>query len=79
MYTGDREDSYYRLDGTKASSQDHKTPSRVQMNATLQYNASQNDTVVLNMYNLLDRKNCINENENWDLPFNWMLSFNHTF
>ena len=79
MYTGDREDSYYRLDGTKASSPDHKTPSRIQMNATLQYNASQNDTVVLNMYNLLDRKNCINENENWDLPFNWMLSFNHTF
>lgn len=80
MYTGDREDSYYKSDGTIAGNNpDHKTPNRIQLNATVQYRPAKDDSVVLNMYNLLDRKNCINENENWDLPFNWMLSFKHLF
>lgn len=32
------------------------------------------------MYNLLDRhNNCINENENYDLPFNWTLTYKYSF
>lgn len=79
--TADREDSYYNSLGQsgKTYGYDHKVPNRVQLNSTLQYNPDKNQTVILNMYNLLDRKNCINENENWDLPFNWTLTYNYSF
>ena len=79
--TADREDSYYNSLGQtgKTFGYDHKVPNRVQLNSTLQYNADKNQSIVLNMYNLLDRKNCINENENWDLPFNWTLTYNYSF
>ena len=79
--TGDREDSYYNRLGQSAKTYgyDHATPDRIVLNSTLQYAPNKEQSIVLNMYNLLDKKNCINENENWDLPFNWTLTYNFSF
>ena len=79
--TADREDSYYNSLGLsgKTNGYDHKVPNRVNLNSTIQYSPEKNHSIILNMYNLLDRKNCINENENWDLPFNWTLTYTYSF
>lgn len=80
--TGDREDSYYNKLGqiaTKYGGYDHQVPDRIQLNSTLQYMPDDHQTIVLNLYNILDRDNPINENENWDLPFNWMLTYKYAF
>lgn len=79
--TADREDSYYNNLGqiAKTYGYDHKVPNRVHLNSALQYRPEKNHTFALNLYNLLDRDNCINENENYDLPFNWMLTYSYSF
>lgn len=79
--TADREDSYYNRLGQSAKKYgyDHKVPNRVHLNSTLQYRPEKNHTFALNLYNLLDRDNCINENENYDLPFNWTLTYSYSF
>ena len=79
--TADREDSYYNSLGQSAKTYgyDHKVPNRVHLNSTLQYRPEKNHTFALNLYNLLDRDNCINENENYDLPFNWTLTYSYSF
>ena len=79
--TADREDSYYNRLGQSAKTYgyDHKVPNRVHLNSTLQYRPEKNHTFALNLYNLLDRDNCINENENYDLPFNWTLTYSYSF
>lgn len=81
LYLGDREDSYYRYDGGKASDSrpDHKLRDRVKLNACLSYNPTKNQSVSFNMYNLLDRDDVVYSYEYYDLPFNWTLTYTHTF
>ncbi|WP_371366962.1 TonB-dependent receptor plug domain-containing protein [Sporomusa rhizae] len=74
LFLGDREESYYRING-----QISDVPDRVQLNATIRYQPERNQSVVLNLYNILDRDNSVNKYENLDLPFNWVLSYNYTF
>lgn len=71
LLIGDREDSYYRTN--------EAVPSRIQLDGLVRYQANANDAVILKLNNILDRNNAINEYENWDLPFNWTLTFKHTF
>ena len=49
------------------------------LNAVVNYAPNKSQDITLSMYNLLNRHNCINENENWDLPFNWILSYRLSF
>lgn len=71
LFIGDRENSYYL--------KDEQVPSRIQLDALVRYQANTKDVVILKLNNILDRDNAINEYENWDLPFNWTLTFKHTF
>lgn len=80
--TGDREYSYYTKEGTIAKTKgtyDHSIPTRINLTSAISYAPNANQKISLNMYNLLDRHNCINENENWDLPFNWTLTYKYSF
>lgn len=80
-YTGEREYAGYRRDGKSASTYgyDHRTPSRINLTSAVSYSPDKNQTISLNMYNLLDRKNPINKYENWDLPYNWTLTYRYSF
>lgn len=73
--TADREDAYYKYDSKTI----HKTPERIQMNSTVSYAPNDNQAITLNLYNLLDRRDSLNKYENWDLPFNWTLTYKHSF
>lgn len=80
--TGDREYSYYTREGDIAKTKgnyDHAIPTRINLTSAISYAPNANNRITLNMYNLLDRHNCINENENWDLPFNWTLTYKYSF
>ena len=79
--TGNREDAYYTNLGEYASKKgaDHRVPDRIMLNSTVQYRPTKGQAFTLNMYNLLDRTNCTNKYENWDLPFNWTLSYQYKF
>lgn len=79
--TGDREDSEYNNWGETAKKYgyDHQVPDRIQLNSTLQYMPDDHQTIALNLYNILDRDNSLNKYENWDLPFNWMLTYKYAF
>lgn len=80
--TGDREYSYYTRKGDSAKTKgnyDHAVPTRINLTSSISYVPNSNNRITLNMYNLLDRHNCINENENWDLPFNWTLTYKYSF
>jgi len=74
LFLGDREESYYRINGAISD-----IPDRIQLNATINYQPEHNQSVILNLYNILDRDNSVNKYENLDLPFNWTLSYNYTF
>lgn len=80
-YLSDREDAYYRHDGTKASTNgvDHKLKDRLQVNASLSYKPTDYQAITFNMYNLLDRDDVISSYERYDLPYNWTLTYTHTF
>ena len=69
-------DEYRKNDG----SYDHAIPNRVNLTSSISYAPNDSHRITLNMYNLLDRhNNCINENENYDLPFNWTLTYKYSF
>ena len=70
----DREDSYYAYNGVKPRLKD-----RVQLNASFMYRPTDNQSVALNLYNILDREDEISTYEYRDLPFNWLLTYNYTF
>jgi len=74
LLLGDREESYYRINGAISD-----IPNRVQLNATIKYQPERNQSVVMNLYNILDRDNSVNKYENLDLPFNLTVSYNYTF
>ena len=67
-YLGDRE--YYLRDDI---------PDKLQLNMNIAYTAGKNDTVMLGIYNLLDRENYSNRYGNLDLPLNFRLTYAHTF
>ena len=85
LYLGDREDAYYRYaDGREATNSsglpaDHSLKDRIKLNASFAYNPNENQEIRFNMYNLLDRDDFISETETYDLPFNWTLTYTHTF
>ncbi|QDR79083.1 TonB-dependent receptor plug domain-containing protein [Sporomusa termitida] len=74
LYLGDREESYYKINGAVSA-----VPDRIQLNAAVRYQPEADQTVTLNLYNILDRDNSLNKYENLDLPFSWGLSYNYTF
>lgn len=74
LYLGDRETSYYKVNGTL-----NDVPSRIQLNANFIYQADENQTVSLNLYNILDKKNSVNKYENLDLPFSCILNYEYKF
>ena len=79
-YLGDREDAYYKYDGSKASGNaDHKIEDKIRVNASLSYRPTDYQAITLNMYNLLDRDDYVSSYERYDLPFNWTLTYTHTF
>ena len=74
MYLGDREVSYYKFNGRY-----NDVPSRIQLNAAFKYSPDKNQSIKLNLYNILDKDNSINKYENLDLPFNWVLGYEYKF
>lgn len=56
-------------------------PDLVNLNAVVNYNVDKNNYFTLNLNNILDRHNVITNGdwEYWDMPFNWSITYNHTF
>ena len=80
MFLGDRENAYYRKDGTSGKTNpDHKLQDRIKLNATMKYSPTKDQSIALSMYNLLDRDDVVYSYEYYDLPFNWTLTYTHTF
>lgn len=67
-YLGDREDYKSR-----------QIPDRSRLTWNTSYKMTANDTITLTLNNLLDHKNYANRYGNLDLPFNWRVSYTHTF
>ena len=75
-----RENSSYKYDGSSAGSNpDHSLKNRFLLNASFTYRPTENQYVTLNLNNILDRKEPVGPYEYYDLPFNWMLTYNYTF
>ncbi|GBG58127.1 colicin I receptor [Sporomusaceae bacterium FL31] len=77
FYLGKRQMAYYNMEG-KNTSQDHRIGDRIDMNATVQYKATDRDSFTLSGYNLLDRGNPINPTEYWSTPINYRLTYTRT-
>lgn len=56
-------------------------PDLININAMASYKPNKDDAITLNLNNILDRDNVITNGnyEYWDLPFNWTLSYSHSF
>lgn len=56
-------------------------PDLINLNAVVNYNVDKNNYFTLNLNNILDRHNVITNGawEYWDMPFNWSITYNHTF
>lgn len=56
-------------------------PDLLNLNAVVNYHMDKDNYLTLNMNNILDRDNVITNGawEYWDLPFNWSVTYNHTF
>lgn len=81
LVLADREESSYRYDGRTASTAgvDHDLKNRFLVNAAVTYRPTDNQYAVLNLRNILDRKEPVSSYEYYDLPFNWTLTYNFTF
>lgn len=80
MYVLDREDSYYDYGGASlGKNKPHKLGDRIKLNAALSYAPASNHKFVLNMYNLLDRRDSVSTYEYRDLPFNWTFNYQLSF
>lgn len=81
LVLADREPSSYRYNGASASSAgaDHDLKNRCLLNTTLKYSPTKDQSMILSLYNLLDRKEPVSTYEYYDLPFNWTLTYNLTF
>ncbi len=74
LFIGDREVSGYKINGKVSD-----VPDRIQLNAAVRYQAAENQSIALNLYNMLDRDNSLTKYENLDLPFNWTLNYTYSF
>lgn len=82
LYLGDREDSYYDNNGSKAATSGgvtHEVPARNLLNANFIYTADDNNSVELYLNNILGKTDTVNKYENWGAPYNWLLTYNYTF
>lgn len=81
LFLGDREPSSYRYNGASASKlgPDHDLKNRVLLNAALKYSPTDNQYVLLNLNNILNRDEPVSTYEYYDLPFNWTVTYNFTF
>lgn len=78
--TAGRQGAYYLLSGVKATGHpDHKIPNRIEGQLTMSYDITPMQTVSFGVYNILDRKNPINQHEYWSLPRNYRLSYTYRF
>ena len=81
----DREASSYKYSGAPAAvnslpvNADHDLKNRFVVNAAFKYSPTNNQSVILNLYNILDRDEPVSTYEYYDLPFNWTLTYNITF
>ena len=82
LFIAKQPDSYYNTEGKKYL-QYGGTPrslsNRSLLNANFIYRADKHHSMQLVLNNILDKKDRINEYENWGMPFNWMLTYNYTF
>ena len=82
LFVGKQPYSYYNTDGKKYID-NGGTPrglsNRSLLNANFIYKADDHHSLKLTLNNILDRKDRINEYENWGMPFNWMLTYSYTF
>ena len=80
LVLADREESSYLYGGNSAGSKpDHDLKNRFLVNAAFTYRPTENQSAVLNLYNILDRKEPVSTYEYYDLPFNWTLTYNFSF
>ena len=79
LYLGKREASYYDSLGVKGNADNRTVPYRSLLNANFTYRADDRNTVALALNNILDTEDTINKYENWGMPFNWTLTYTHTF
>lgn len=83
LVLADREPSYYRSDYQTASSgrqPDIDLKDRFLLNASFIYRPTDRQSVALNLYNILDRRDeSVFKYEYRALPFNWTLTYNYTF
>ena len=56
-------------------------PDLINLNAVVNYKMDKDNYLTLNLNNILDRENVITNGswEYWDNPFNWSITYNHTF
>lgn len=82
LYLGDREDSYYDNNGSKATTSGgvtHEVPARNLLNANFIYTADDSNSVELYLNNILGKTDTVNKYENWGAPYNWLLTYNYKF
>lgn len=80
LVLADREESSYRYNGASAGTNpDHDLKNRFLVNAAFTYRPTENQSAVLNLYNILDRTEPVSTYEYYDLPFNWTLTYNFSF
>ena len=71
-YLGDREE--YKVWGVN-----RQIPNKSRLTWHTNYNFTKNDSLSLTLNNIFDRKNYSNPYGNLELPFNWLLTYSHTF
>ncbi|MBQ7883684.1 MAG: TonB-dependent receptor [Phascolarctobacterium sp.] len=76
LFLGDRPDSYYH---EVANNRYYALPDRNMLNANFMYAPDKNNSFALDFYNILDKDDVVNDYENYGLPFNWTLTYTHTF
>lgn len=80
LYVGNREYSKYKYNGDSAGSNpDHRLQDRIVLNTSFSYKADEKNNIVLNLNNLLDRREPLAVYEYRALPFNWMLTYTYSF
>lgn len=82
LFVGKRPNSYYNTAGRKYADYGgtpRSLSNRSILNANFIYKADDHHSMNLTLNNIFDKKDLINEYENWGMPFNWMLTYNYSF
>lgn len=79
-YVGRRQPSYYyNLPSGDPNRTNEKLKEKIDLSASINYQADKNSSFRLNLNNILDRKDVISKYEYRVLPFNWMLTYQYSF